>query len=166
MFEDENKRPAFVASIDSRITYELLEKAEIGDVVSYVDFKEALGTEVGGGCSHIQYAVKRLLKEGVVFENIRGVGYRRLDDIEIVGTIERDRGVLQRQAKKSIRRLTCVNDFDALPNDVKIKHNAAVSVFGAIASMASHKGMKQVEATVQPLGQKLSLARTLKAFMV
>lgn len=164
MGQDVNRKPTFVTSMDSLIAYELLEQANIGDVVSYSNFKTALGIEVDGSSPHIQYAIKRLLKEGILFENIRGVGYKRLNDHEIVQTAARERGMLRRQAEKSVRRLTCVRDFDALPNDAKIQHNAAVSAFGAIASMISSNGIKKLENTVRTQGQKLSLSKTLEAF--
>lgn len=160
-----NAKPSFEMSIDTRVVYDRLKAAAVGEVVSFNALSEALGRKVEGDCSNVQSALRRLINiDGVVFDNVRGTGYKRLNDIEIVGTAEREREALRRQAKKAVRRLTCVQHFDALPNDIKIKHNAAVSGFGAIAAMMTPGSMKKLEASVEKASQQLPLAKTLEAF--
>lgn len=158
-------RPSFEMSIDTRLVYEALKKAAIGEVVSLSAISQELGRKVGGEDSSIQSAIRRLLKtDGIVFENVRGVGYKRLRDEEIVNSSERDREGLRRKARKIVKKLTCVQDFDALPNELKVKHNAAVSGFGAIAAILTPGSMKKLEAHVERASQQLPLAKTLEAF--
>lgn len=159
-----SRRPTFELSVDTRIVRDRLAKAAIGETVTYTELSDALGRKVGGGSPHIQSAVRSLETDGVIFGNIRGVGYQRLADAQIVDTVEHERKGLRRRARRIVHRLTSIGDFDGLPNASKIKHNAAVSAFGAIAAMLSPGKMKTLETTVESAQAKLPLAKTLEAF--
>lgn len=161
----EDRKPSFELSIDTRLVYDRLKQAAIGEVVSFRALKDALGREVEGSESSIQSAVRRLLKvDGIVFENVRGVGYKRLADIDIVRSSESMRDRLRRGAKRMVRKLACVQNFDALPNDLKVKHNAAMSGFGAVVAMMSPGRMKKLEQKVEQAAAQLPLAKTLEVF--
>lgn len=164
MTDTSGKRPTFEMSLDTRTAIERFQRAAIGDTVTYADLGAALGREVDGGSPTVQAALHRLERDGVIFGNVRGVGYQRLGDVAIVGTIEHERVSLRRRARRIVHRLTSIADFDALPNDLKVKHNAAVSGFGAIASVLSPAKMKALETTVEKAQAKLPLAKTLAAF--
>lgn len=157
-------KPSFEMSIDTRIIYNRLNEAAVGEVVSFKALGDALGRKVEGNCSHIQSALNRLLGEGVLFDNVRKVGYKRLTDSEIVNTSEREREGLKRKARRAVKKLSCVSDFDALPNELKVKHNASMSGFGAIMAMMKPSGMRKLETAVQKASQQLPLAKTLEAF--
>lgn len=160
-------KPAFEMSIDTRVIYDRLKSAAIGQTVTFDELSKELGRKVEGDSSNIQSALRRLVNtDGIVFDNVRGLGYKRLNDVEIVNTSERDREGMRRQARKIVKRLTCVSNFDALPNDMKIKHNAALSGFGAIAAIMTPGAMKKLEASVEQASQQLPLAKTLEAFRV
>lgn len=161
----DTKKPNFEMSIDTRLAYDRFKKAAVGEVVSFAQISDALGRKVEGDCSNIQSAVRRLLSaDGMVFENVRSVGYQRLNDVEIVKLSEGMRERLRRGARRIVKKLTCVQDFEALPNDMKIKHNAAVSGFGAIAAMLTPGRMKKLEDQVEKASAQLPLAKTLEAF--
>lgn len=160
-----NSRPNFEMSIDTRLICDRLKQAAVGEVISFKALSEALGRKVEGADSSVQSAVRNLLSvDGVVFENVRGVGYQRLTDVEIVKSSEGMRERLRRGARRMVKKLTCVQDFAALSNDMKIKHNAAVSGFGAIAAMLTPGRMKKLEDSVEKASAQLPLAKTLEAF--
>lgn len=158
------KRPTFEMSMDTRAVYDRLNRVAIGDDATFKELSDILGRTVDGGSPHIQSALRRLEADGIIFGNIRGVGYQRLNDVGIVNTVEHERLGLRRKARKIVHRLTSIGDFEALPNDLKIKHNAAVSGFGAIAAMLAPNKMQLLEQSVEKAQAKLPLAKTLAAF--
>lgn len=160
------RKTTFEMSIDTRTIYDRLKKAAIGEVVSFAQLSELLGRKIAGDCSNLQSALHRLEGEGTAFANVRGTGYQRMNDIEVVNTSESAREGIRRKAKRAIKRLTCVNEFDRLPNDMKVKHNAALSGFGAIAAIMSPGRVKALEQDVAKAGSQLPLAKTLEAFKV
>lgn len=161
-----DKKTLFEMSIDTRMLYDRLKKAEIGEAVTFKQMGEILGRSVDGSCSNLQSALHRLEGEGVAFANVRGEGYQRMNDIEVVNSAEHSREGIRKKAKRAIKRLTCVQVFDALPNDLKVKHNAALSGFGAIASIMSPGRVKALEEQVAKAGAQLPLAKTLEAFKI
>ena len=158
------KRPSFEMNLDTRIVLDRFKTVSVGQTITFAELGTALGRAVGGGAPVIQSAIRKLEAEGIIFANVRGVGYQRLTDIAIVNTVEAGRVSLRRKAKKLVRRLASVNDFDALPNDAKIKHNAAMSGFGAIAAILAPGKMKELESAVEKTAQTLPLAKTLEVF--
>lgn len=160
------KKSQFEMSIDTRTLYEKLKGVEIDEVVSFKSLSDLLGRKVAGDCSNLQSALHRLEGEGVAFANLRSVGYQRMNDINVVNTAESSREGIRKKAKRAIKRLTCVQEFDRLPNDMKVKHNAALSGFGAIAQIMSPGRVKSLEQEVMKAGAQLPLAKTLEAFKV
>ena len=157
----------FEISVDTRMLYDLLSKAPVGETVTFARMSEALGRRVEGADSHLQSALRRLVSlDQKVFSNVRGVGYQRLSDTEIVKSGERDRDHIQRSARKAAKRLLCVEDFDALPNDLKVKHNTYLSMYGAMVSMLSPGRVKNLESEVSKAQAQLPLAKTLEAFII
>lgn len=155
----------FELSIDTRIVYDLLMKAAVGDTVTFTAIGKELGREVHGAEPHLQSALHRCQSnDNRVFANIRKVGYKRLSDAEIVTTGERETEMLRRRAKRAGNRLTCVENFDGLPNDLKVKHNTYLSLFGAITAMSKTGSVKKLEGEVFRAQAALPLAKTLEAF--
>lgn len=161
-----DKKTLFEMSIDTRMLYDRLKKAVIGEVISFTQMGEILGRTVAGDCGNVQSALHRLEGEGIAFANVRGEGYQRMNDIEVVNSAEHAREGIRRKAKRAVKRLTCVQEFDKLPNELKVKHNAALSGFGAIASIMSPGRVKTLEEHVARAGAQLPLAKTLEAFKV
>lgn len=160
----DTKRPTFEMSLDTRVVVDALRDVKVGERITYQSIGDALGRAVDGGDPHIQSALRRLEADGVIFGNVRRVGYQRLADVDIVNTVEHERKGLRRKARRIVHRLTSIADFEALPNELKVKHNAAVSGFGAIAAILAPDKMRQLEAKVEGAQAKLPLAKTLAAF--
>jgi alkylated DNA nucleotide flippase Atl1 len=157
-------KATFEMSIETRTIRDLFKDAEVGEIVTYADLATALGREVNGANPNVQSAINSLIGEGILLENVRGIGYKRLADTEVVGTAEHARKGMKRKASKQVKKLACVQDFDAMPNEAKVKHNAAVSIFGAIGAMLGINRYKRVEAAVEKTAAQLPLAKTLEAF--
>lgn len=133
-------------SIDTQTLERLLKTCAIGDVVTYAALSDAIGRDVQNGARHILVsAERRVQREQMVFEPVRNVGVKRLDDAAIVGTTAGTMDRVRNLARRQRRKLECVQDFDALPNELKLKHNVAVSVFGILGHITSDRQVKKLE---------------------
>jgi hypothetical protein len=137
-------------SIDTQTLERLLEKAQVGDVVSYKELSEAIGRDVQNGANHLLYSARARLQRDQqrVFAPVMGQGLKRLDDAAIVGTTTTAMHKVRNLARRQQQTLSCVADFDALPNDAKVKHNVALSVFGVLATVTTDKSMRKLEGRV------------------
>ena len=153
-------------SLDSKMIYDRLKKTDIGDVIPYAELSTLIGRSAqNGGRGSIQTARRKSLREDyMVFGVLRNVGLKRLSDIEIVATGEDTVRKIRRTSAKGFRVITAVREFDKLPNEKKVLHNAYASALGAISMATSGARMKRLEARVAEAKASLSLAGTLDAF--
>jgi hypothetical protein len=158
-------KPKFEIAIDTRLLYQRLTQAEVGQTVTYEELSAEVSRPITGDDHNLQSALRRAFRDdGMVFSNIMRVGYTRLTDADIVKTSDADIGKLRRASKRAAERLFSVKEFDALPNELKLKHATSASVFGAIAASLKKKGIAQVEAAVRDVGKELPVAETLRLF--
>lgn len=159
-----DKLTRFEMSIDTRTLYELIMKAEIGDTVTFESMKSALGRPVEGNEPSLQSALRHAFnQDDRYFANVRKVGYKRLTDIEIVGSGEIETSHIRRRAKRAGKRLTLVQDFSKLTPDERIRHNTYLSIFSAMAQITKNSAVKKLEGVVKQSGESLPLAKTLEA---
>lgn len=158
-------RTIFEMSIDSQTILKRLSEAEIGEVISYSDMNKLIGRSVQAEAHYcLQTAMRNMLSDGKVFAVVRGEGVRRLADAEIVGVGEYALAHMRRTARRAGRKLLAVEDFDALPNEIKIRHNAIASVLGAIEHFSHPLRVKRIEGKVAQAQARLPLKKTLEAF--
>lgn len=120
-----SKRSIPELSIDTQTLERHLATIEVGGSVSYDDLSKLIGRSVRNGNSHLLASARHRLQrdQSMVFEPVRGEGLKRLDDIGIANSGESARMKMHNLARRTRQRLTCVKDFDALPNEAKVKHN-------------------------------------------
>lgn len=158
-----NPTPRFQASLETRLLTEMLLAARIGDTVTFADMSAKVGYEVGGGDPHLQSAKHRAFNDkGAVFDSVRGIGYKRLNDGEIVSDATRDRERVGKAAKRAIKKLATVN-YAALPEPERVKHNVEMTILNAQASLAKRKTAGLIEAKVNQSSEALTLAKTIEA---
>lgn len=154
--------------IETNLLMQLFDTIPIGEIVTFEQMDAVLSIDVRRFCrSIITKVINKMKREkSRAFENVRCVGYKRLSDVDVSGaSIDKERASHRRHAKRSIVTLTCVSDPNALPNENKIKHHAALSMYGAIYAMTSSSSMRKIERAVE--GSKtgiLPLAKTLDVF--
>ena len=155
-------------SVDARLLHQRLTQAKVGDVITWDDLGQIIGRSVHpgeGGYSALATARNRVqVDDGYIFDAIAKVGLKRLSDAEIVNTGQYAIDRVRRAARKGTRRLLSVKDFDALPNDLKVKHNAYASLLGAVAQISQSSKVTQLESHVQNARAALPLAKTLEVF--
>lgn len=122
-------KPNFEISADTRLLYQVLARVQPGQTVSYARLSEAVGYAVSGSTTHLQSALRMATtNDEAVFDNIRGEGYRRLTDEEIISAATRDTDSLRRKARRAARKLATVSDFSAMPPEAHRAQRAAFAL--------------------------------------
>lgn len=153
------------ASIDTKMLHEILKEAKEGEVLSYSHLSSVIGRDVrreARGC--MDSALRRALRDGLVFEAVRGEGYRLLPDEKIAGVGLSAVRKIRRAATRAAKKLSCVRDFSSMSNEARVQHNVGVSILGAIAHSSTTHAVKRVEKVVAESAATLPLAKTLEAF--
>lgn len=155
------------ASIDMRLVFDRLKTSKPDEVISYEDLSSIIGTDTrrGRGYSVVSSARRKALNQlGMVFEAISGTGIKRLSDRQISRVGDGVIRSIRRRAKIGTKKLACVGDFSALPNEDKIAHNASLSMLGAVAQAMTTKTLDRIEAAVKEASKELPVAKTLALF--
>jgi len=151
---------------ETRIVIDRLKRMQIGDVVTYGELSAACGKPVSGQTFNLATARRFLVKHNhMVFEAIRSVGLKRLDDTELA-TSASDKFVekSRRHAKRSAQKMACVEDYSRLSPAAQIAHTIKISFFGAIAYMARKGQLEKASRAVAGRSGELPISETLKAF--
>lgn len=158
--------PIFEMSADARLLRQRLKKIQVGETITYDELSKEISQPVDGSFQALQSARRSLLNhDNYVFETIMRVGLKRLSDSEIVSASERDVSKIRRAAKKGAKKLTSVQNYAGLSNDVQLQHTTRLSVFGLIAHAASDKGIEKVSQKAAGRTTELPIADTISAFM-
>lgn len=154
-------------SIDSRVLYDRLISVQEQGFVSYKELSEIVGRNVQKEAyGNLSTAKKMAMREDrMIFGSIMNEGLKRLNDVETINTGEGVLGKIRRASKKGIRTVSCIADYNSLPNESKIKHNATLSALGVLNAITRPNKMKQLEAKVEIAQKTLPVAKTLLAFM-
>ncbi|MGL4489182.1 MAG: hypothetical protein ACRCU5_07050 [Rhizobiaceae bacterium] len=159
------KKPKFEISADTRLLYQRLAQVEPGQTISYEELSAAISRKVTGGDGHLQVAIKKCRNEDdIVFENIRGNGYRRMLDEDIVDSGSQYPSRIRRVAKREIQKQSKVKDFSALSNERKIKHGLTMALAAAHHHMSGKKSVTMIGEAVKTAGHEIPIAETLKLF--
>lgn len=158
------KRTIQEVGIDAKILQERLQKANIGQVISYDELSEIVNKDVRKeGYSAFLSARKACLREKIVFGTIAKVGIKRVSDSEIVkGAAAGVRRVRSAIRRESIR-LSCANK-SKLDNESKITMYTTASLFGALDLMTQGKKISMVEKKCEHIGGEIPIRQTLELF--
>ena len=155
----------FEKSADTKILESVLSEAKVGDMVTYEDLSRSIGRDVREfALPSLRSARHGLLKSaGMVFGVETNVGYKRLDDSEIVDSTESDRRRMKRAANRSIAKLSVVA-FDRLTPEQKKKHTVSSAQMGAIAMFSGKNATKKIAEKVNDGKTTLAIGETLSMF--
>jgi hypothetical protein len=151
-------------SADTKILESVLAEATVGDLVTYETLSKAIGRDVRVfALPSLRSARHGLLKaKNMVFGCEANVGYRRLNDSQIVDSAESDRMKMKRAANRSIKKLGVV-DFEKLPPEKKKQHTVASAQMGAIALFSGKNATKKIAESVNDK-TTIAIGETLKMF--
>lgn len=157
--------PHFCMSADARLLYRRLREVAVGDSVSYAAMSVLTGRAIDGSSHALRSALRQLLSDDqMVFAAVRGEGFKRLSDAEIVANGGHDVDRLGRLSRRSIRKITAIADFTALSPHQQIEHTARLSVMTLVGAATTDGAMRRIETAAQGRTVALPFAETLAAF--
>jgi len=162
---EKGKRVPEEAAIDTRLLYEALKKLNVGDFISYHQLSEIIGRDIQSSARGCLVSARRIVQreDRMVFGVIRNEGLKRLNDAGIVTTGNLSINKIHRESRKAIKRIVCIDNYNDLPNEYKIKHNMFLSIFGVFNYATKPAIVGKLESKVENVG-KLPLSKTLEAF--
>lgn len=151
---------------DTRLLYQRLVRAEIGDFISYKELCEIIDRDVQkeGRCYLVTARKMAQRDDDKVFGVVTNEGLKCLNSTEIIDTAAFSIEHIKRTSRKTIRRISCIQDISTLPNEEKIRFNTYASTIGAISVMTKGSSIKKIEAKVQETQEQLPYIKTLDAF--
>lgn len=150
-------------SIDTQTVERLLLTVPVGETVTYTIISALIGRNVQAQARYVlASAIKRVRKQSnMVFAAVRNEGVKRLDD---AGKIANAQGHIRKgrtQAKLARAKTTAVDDYDALPNRLKVEHNMVLVQAGAMLHFTSAGTQKKIAGRIQEPKQVLPLRECL-----
>jgi len=149
--------------VDAAILLSRLMKADPGQVIEYAELTALIGRNVQAEARYIMESARRhARKERIYFGVVTNVGLKRLDDS---GKVKAGAGMInkiRRTSRRAAKTLAAVEDFATLPNELKVAHNTALSVYGIITQATGRKMQQRISERVDgaergPLAMKKSL---------
>ena len=165
MSTDTKPRPAFQPSIDTQMLVDVLTKATIGETVTYEKLSEAISQDVRRARGYGFMTSARRITErdhGMVFEAVPNVGLLRLDDVGIVGNVERGVKRVHRATRRGLNRLSRVA-YDKLESPDRIRFNTTASHLGVLHEVTSASSRKKIAKAAEKADDKLPMAKTIEA---
>ena len=132
------------ASAEAERLTKRLQSAETGEVITYAELSDIAKIDVQLHRGQLDTARRRVLKNGIAFDPVMGVGLRRLANDEIPDIASNAIKKSQRVAKKGMRTLACA-DYSNLPPDLKIRHTVTATVLGLMARSGERKTLNLAE---------------------
>jgi len=161
----ESKRHIGQVTWDTKALADRLAKAKTGELITYEELSGLIGRNVQAiARSNMESARDIVMRDGqIVFGVVRNIGLKRLNAAETVQTGQDSVDHIRRTSKRALRRITSL-EYEALPNEMKIKHNMYASAFGVLAHMMGAPQMRRLEGRVEAAHDRLPLMKTLEAF--
>jgi len=149
--------------VDATIILARLKKAAPDELIDYKELSELIGRNVQTEARYIMESARRhARKERIYFGVVTNVGLKRLDDSGKVKAGAGMLGKIRRTSRRAAKTLAAVEDFATLPNELKVAHNTALSVYGIITQATGRKMQQRISERVDgaergPLAMKKSL---------
>lgn len=158
-------KPQFLMSADTRSLHRYLAKIAVGDIASYAEMSRDLGFKVHGGLPALQSARRALLRDDVVFDAVRGVGIKRLSEVEILKSTDSEIRAIRNKARKGTRKLAAIDNFEDLSSRDQITYLTKTAAFAVIEEVGSEKGIQKIEKASSGRASQLSIRQSLEAFI-
>ena len=146
-------------SIDAKLVYELLKRANVGETITYDQMSDAIGRDIRRHFGALMTARRMAIRnDRMVFGTVRTVGIKRLSDIETVDSAERTFSHIRRTVRREAQRQSTV-DIGALPREYQTKYYSGISYLGTLAEFAKPATQDKIEKSeptgILPVGKVL-----------
>jgi len=153
-------------NVDARVLLARFKSAKVGDVITYDEMSEMIGRNVQKEARHILEAARRWAKKDrIIFGTVTSKGVQRLDD---AGKVRAGSGMMdkiRRTSRRAAQTLAAVENFGELPNEMKIQHNMALSIFGIVQQATSRKVQDRIAEKVEGVdGGVLAMKKSFELF--
>jgi hypothetical protein len=148
-------------STDAKTLANMLKNVEVGMVITYEEMTKAIGRDVRGPARPVLVTARSIVQREnrMIFDCVRSEGLKRLNDGEIVDLSDQAMDRIRRTAKRTGKKLLCVN-YDQMPREKQTKHNASLSMFGAISELSKNASTKRLEREIEKHGgEQLPVAK-------
>lgn len=156
----ELKKSIGMASADAVTLARAMREIKVGEVVTYQQLSQTIARNVTREAQAALHTARGIVQreDRMVFDAVRGVGLKRLNDEEIVDLSDKARDHIRRTSRRTAKKLTCV-DYDGMSRDKQVKHNTALSMLGVFMAMATEKSTRRLSEQVQIAGTDLPVAK-------
>lgn len=152
-------------SIDAQRLEAALLAVPIGELITYERLSDMIGRNVQHEARGVLASVRRriLARYSMYFDPVRNVGLKNSDDVGKVAAGSRGPQQVRRLAKRRMRELASVTDFNALPNDQKLQHNTNMGILGMLHYATKPTNVKKIASATQKADAALAAAKALEA---
>lgn len=149
----EKRKPIGALSFDTQQLYERLLKNEgnFASVIPYAEFSAIIGRDVQGDARGCLTSARRmaLREKRLYFGTMAREGVKLLTDVERVAQTEAIIKHIGRSSRKGIRTAASVTDYEAMPQDMKTKHQTAITIFKLAEHVVKPRQQEVIEAAVK-----------------
>ena len=116
------------------------------EILLYEDIFNEINKTKAEAYYYLSSAIKMVEKEGIHIDIIRGQGIKRITDEEHVLLIS-TKGIckMKKNAQRTIRKLTNIENFENLSTEAKTQHNMTLSLMGASLALTKPKNTKKIK---------------------
>lgn len=163
--------PNFTASSDAKVLAHVLRNTATGQIAAYSQLTAAIARDVQSDARDVQSDARSVLEtarqivqreDKMIFDAVRGMGLKRLNDEEIVGLGDRTRDHVRRSARRVVKKMVCV-DYNNLSAEKQVQHNTALSMFGLFAEIATDKSARRLGEAVKDARSDLPIVKASMA---
>lgn len=156
--------PIFQTSVETRLLFQLMEKASVGDIIDYPTMTGAISRPVSGAYGPLRTALRKLLRErNMVFACIKGLGFKRLNDAEIIAEGEHEARKVRRAAMRSVEKQMKA-DFTKLSRSQQARYTAQVSIMQTVVFMTKEAQIAKIADRATPKPEPISTKHLLSMF--
>jgi hypothetical protein len=159
------RRPIGVISVDALTLANLMSEVPVGAMITYGQLTSAIGRNVTEEARGVLDTARRKLQrdEKKVFGVIKGLGLKRLDDVETVQTGHAAISHIKRTAERSLERVMCP-DHATLPPETQQAQLRFECIFKIHGHISSRKQLRKLDTAIKALQRIPDLNETLQFF--
>lgn len=158
------KRTIAQKSIETKTLEDYLRTIDVGKVVSYDDLNRLIGSSCRPGEKHyyaLRTAIKTLQHESILFESIRLVGIRHMEDGEVPEIVHSEVLKSRAASKRAMTKSLGVKNYHKLDQDKRVQLDTQRSIAAMNLEITKAANVKKISGMVNKVEKTLSLQQTL-----
>ncbi len=126
-----------------------LRQAQPGETVTHEELSRLIDRDTRHDAAHLLRSALHtvLCEDRAVFACVRTIGYKRLQNRDILKTGDATIKKTRRACRRGIAKILCAQ-YDDLDNADKIQHNTTLALLGAVAHLTEESSRRKLETRV------------------